>query len=296
MALITLITSGQVLAEPARDPELILLRNELAVCGVRCAFADWVAASELSASDLVIIKSPWDYAYRSVEFLGWLGRAESQTRVLNPPEVIRWNLDKRYLGELADRGVPVCPTTFCGDLDEVRAAIDACSGRVVVKPTVSASSADTGLFQPDDPAALALARRIVGGGKQVMVQPAVDSVATAGERSLIYLAGEFAHAVGRAPVLALGGGLRAVREPAVLVDPEPAELAMACRILAAASELMAARGVREPFLHARVDLVRGDDGRPLLLELELFEPSLFLHLAPGAGRRYAEALMARLEA
>ncbi|MFT4216825.1 MAG: hypothetical protein QM619_06515 [Micropruina sp.] len=299
MPTVTLITSRQVLIDPAQgDPELLLVQAELVGRGARCELADWRQASVLSASDLVVIKSPWDYPRHTAEFLTWLDRTESQTRVLNHPEVIRWNLDKRYLAELAGRGVEVCPTVFCRTPDEVRGAIATLPGRVVVKPTVSASSANTGLFEPDDPAALDLARRIVELGKEVMVQPAIASIAELGERSLVYIDGRLVHAVRRGPLLALGGGMLPAGDRVASVcpvDAAPDERALAEQVLAVAAESMTARSVRESFLYARVDLVRDAAGRPMLAELELFEPSLFLRLAPGAKQHYADAVLARLE-
>ncbi|MFT4226634.1 ATP-grasp domain-containing protein [Micropruina sp.] len=297
MATITLITSHSGLRSPTEaDRELEPVRRALAEREVRCDVLDWRAASELSGSDLVVIKSPWDYARRVTEFVDWLGRVESQTRVVNHPRTIRWNLDKHYLGELAEHGVAVCPTVYCGTLDEVRAAVAELPRRVVLKPTVSASSANTGLFEPDDPGLLLLARQIVDLGKQVMVQPALDSIGRVGERSLIHFDGRFVHAVGRSPLLALGGGLLGTSRGAITpVSPASDERELAEEVLAVAGELMATRGVTEPPVHARVDLARDEAGRPVLMELELFEPSFFLELAPGAERHYADVLLARLD-
>lgn len=294
---ITLVTSRGVLVNPDEgDPELGLVQRALARRGVGCDLVDWRTASDLSGSDLVVIKSPWDYTRRVAEFVAWLDGVEGHTRVLNPPEMIRWNLDKRYLAELAEGGVAVCPTDYCRTVDEVRAAV-AVGGRVVVKPTVSASSAHTGLFEPDDPAALDLARQILDLGKEVMVQPALESIGRVGERSLIHFDGRFVHAAGRSPLLALGGGLLGTSRGRIRsVQPEPDERELAARALAVAGEMLAARGVDEQALHARVDLARDGQGRPLLSELELFEPSFFLELAPGAERLYADAILARLEA
>lgn len=299
VATITLVSYHRALTEPAADPELPLLRRALAERGVSCEVVDWRTASDLSGSDLVVVKSPWDYADRSREFIAWLDLVEGRSRVVNHPAVIRWNLDKRYLGELAGCGVRVCPTVYCRTLGEARTAIAAQPGRVVVKPTASASSANTGLFESDDPAAPALGRQILGLGKEVMVQPALESVGRVGERSLVHFGGRFVHAVGRGPLLAVGGGLLAHPDRVVgpvPVRPEPDEIALAGRALAAAAELLAGHGVDEVPVHARVDLARDAAGRPVLVELELFEPSLFLGLAPGAERLYVDALLARLEA
>lgn len=299
MRTVTLITSDAVLASPAAgDRELRLLASALTARGVACEIVDWRAASELSDSDLVVLKSPWDYAGRPAEFLAWLDRAEAQARVVNHPGVIRWNLDKRYLGELAAHGVAVCPTHFCGDPDGVRRALAAVPGRVVVKPTVSASSADTGLFESDDPAAFVLARRILDAAKDVMVQPAIESVGRRGEHSLVHVGGRFVHAVRKGPLLAVGGGLLRDdrREAPVPVEADADERELAEHALAVAGSVLAARGIEEPVVHARVDIARDASGAAVLMELELFEPNLFLDLAPGAEHLYADAVVARLKA
>lgn len=298
MPTVTLVTSQRVLASPAMaDPELELVQRALAQRGVGCELVDWRAASDLSGSELVVIKSPWDYPQRAAEFVSWLGAIETQTRVANHPETIRWNLDKRYLGQLGQHGLAVCPTEFCRTMDEVRSAVAAIGGQLVVKPTVSASSADTGLFQPDDLAALDLARHILGLGKEVMVQPALESVARVGERSLVHFDGRFVHAARRSPLLALGGGLLGTSRGRISsVLPDRDELGLAAQALAVAGDLLAVRGVDERPLHARVDIARDGRGRPVVSELELFEPSFFLELAPGAERLYVDAILARLEA
>lgn len=299
---VALITSQYALTSPIDpDRDLDLIADALEARGVGVRLLDWLdPTSDYSDLDLVVIKSPWDYADRADQFLDWLSRAERLAPVLNHPEVIRWNLDKRYLAALADRGLRVCPTVFCGSVDEVRDALGAASGRVVVKPNVSAASADTGLFDPDDPAALRLAERILGDAKVVMVQPAIASVAEVGERSLIHFDGEFVHAIRKGPLLALGGGLRGdAYEETITAESAPDdECALALSGLAAVAEVFTELGLPQacPPLYARVDVARDASDRPIIMELELFEPSYFLDLLPGAEQRFADAVMRRLGA
>jgi len=171
---VALITSEYALSSPIdADRELDLIVGALAERGVDGRVIDWRDPSaDYSGLDLVLIKSPWDYAPRAAEFLAWLAKAEALAPVLNHPELVRWNLDKTYLAALAARGVAVCPTEFCGRIEDVQAALAAAAGQVVLKPSVSAASADTGLFDPDDRAAMRLAEQIFAQGKVVMVQPA----------------------------------------------------------------------------------------------------------------------------
>ena len=299
---VALITSQYALTSPIDpDRDLDLIAEALEARGVDVRLLDWLdPTSDYSDLDLVVIKSPWDYAGRADQFLAWLGRAERLAPVLNHPEMIRWNLDKRYLATLTERGLSVCPTVFCGSPDEVREVLEAASGRVVVKPNVSAASADTGLFEPHDPAARSLAERILGDGKVVMVQPAIASVAEVGERSLILFDGEIVHAIRKGPLLALGGGLLGEDyQETITAELAPDdECALAVAALGVVAEVFTELGVPQacPPLYARVDVARDASDRPIIMELELFEPSYFLDLLPGAEHRFADAVMRRLGA
>ncbi len=301
MSSVALITSQYALTSPVdADRDLAPIVAALQRRGVDCRVIDWLDESaRYDDLDLAVIKSPWDYAAQAERFVTWLAALERVVPVANHPELIRWNLDKAYLGELTERGVRACPTVYCRTADEVRAALTASRGRVVIKPSVSAASADTGLFEPGDPAATALAAHILGVGKVVMIQPAIASVARVGERALIHFAGEFVHAIRKGPLLALGGGLLGgdVYEETITVDEAPAdERELAQAALAAVATLFDERGLGEacPPLYARVDIARDADDHAVLLEMELFEPSYFLDLVPGAEELFVDGVLARL--
>lgn len=254
--------------------------------------ADW------SGYDLVVVRSAWDYLDHLEAFDAWLGALDGLGTLHNPAAVVRWNLDKRYLAELSTCGVPVIDTRVCDDASDVAAALRAVagsSGEVVVKPVVSAGSRLTGRYASGDPAAAALADRILAGGTAVLVQPAVASVATEGEVAALVFGGTISHAVRKAPLLALGGGLvggtyteRVVRE-----DLTRGRRAVVEAASAAVARLVADRfGVHEPLLYARIDLVTLDDGSDVVLEVELAEPTFFLDAVPAAASSFA-ALVAR---
>ena len=225
---------------------------------------------------LVIVRSTWDYTGRREEFLEWAAGVPSLD---NPADVLAWNTDKRYLAGLADAGVPIVPTGFVapGEAFEVPAY------EHVVKPTVSAGARDTERFAAgEDSTGHALA--LLGEGRSVMVQPYQRAVDTAGETALLWFGGELSHAARKAPVLDGGPRGGAVVTPAAATG---AEVALARQVLAAVP-------FPGPLLYARVDLVPGADGAPLLLELEVTEPSLFLGRAVGAADRFAAAVAARV--
>jgi glutathione synthase/RimK-type ligase-like ATP-grasp enzyme len=251
-----------------------------------------------SSYDLVVVRSTWDYLDHLEAFGDWLGRMGALGTLHNPAPVVRWNLDKRYLVELAASGVPVIPTRVCEDAASVAAALESTAGpggEVVVKPVVSAGSQSTGRFASGDPAAAGLAHEILAGGTAVLVQPAVASVATKGEVATLVFGGTVSHTVRKAPVLALGGGLvgGTYTERVAPEELTPGRRAVVEATSAAVAQVVADRfGVHEPLLYARIDLVTLDDGSDGVLEVELAEPTFFLDVAPEAAARFA-ALVAR---
>jgi hypothetical protein len=273
-----------------KDEDEPLLLAALADAGLTAGVADWADPSvDWAAADAVIVRSTWDYAPRRDEFLAWAQRVDAATRLFNPADVLIWNTDKRYLGELAEAGLPVVPTAWATGAGELPAALDRWDD-LVVKPTVSAGARDTARFRPGEEAG-PFAAAILATGRSVMVQPYLPRLDAEGETGLIYLDGEFSHAFRKGALLAgaaLGPGLYAEEE----IEPRvatPAQRAIGDAVLTLTTE----RTGTAP-LYARVDLVPGPDGEPVLLELELTEPSLFLTADDGAAARVAAAIAARL--
>ena len=232
-------------------------------------------AVDWAAYDLVVVRSAWDYHERREEFVAW---ARSVPRLANPAHVVEWNTDKTYLRGLAEAGVPVVPTAWATSPAPLR---EFGWDVVVVKPAVSAGARNTLRCNASDPEGQELLDRIVASGVTAMVQPYLDSVEGYGERSLLFCEGTFTHAVRRNPALSMEGE---ARYDARLVDATAGELALAEAVLAE---------VGEPLLYARVDVVPGPDGAPLLIELEVTEPQLFLRFSGAAVRRLADAVVAR---
>jgi glutathione synthase/RimK-type ligase-like ATP-grasp enzyme len=223
--------------------------------------------------DLVVVRSTWDYPARRDEFLAW---AAAVPRILNSPEVLRWNTDKRYLAAL---GPQTIPTNYL----EAGLPFVVPGFPFAVKPSVGAGSIDAARYDAGDESARAHVARLHAAGKTVMIQPYVEAVDDEQELALHYIGGEFSHAVRKAALLPLGGepgeGLF-VEERISAAEPSPDELALAERILDTVPF------PREGLLYARVDLLPG----PVVLEVELTEPSLYLGYAPGAAARFADAI------
>jgi hypothetical protein len=241
-------------------------------------------AVDWAAFDLAVVRSCWDYAGRLEEFLGW---AETVPRLANPVEVLRWNTDKVYLRDLERAGLPVVPTVW-----DPSAADDLPDApEWVVKPSVSAGSRDTARWDTP-PAVLAHVAELTGAGRTAMVQPYLTSVDDLGETAMLFIGGGFSHAVRKGPLLAPGEGVRQDRNSRGdlrPVAPTPAQREVAQAVFDAVPGLV---GVDGAPLYARIDLVQDADGRPVVLELELTEPSLFLPQAPAAATTLAQAVAA----
>jgi hypothetical protein len=301
MTQIALVSHG--LTDPAYiDEDLPLLVDALTAAGMPARIVLWTDPSvDWEEFDLVLIRSPWDYPARAAEFLDWLDRVASVVPVLNAPDLIRWNIDKTYLRDIAAVSpVPLVPTAFCTTIDDVLSATARLtSARIVIKPSVSAGSLNTGLFDIDDPAAVTLAAHILGIGKTVMVQPAIDGVQERGEHALLYFNGRFSHAISKGPLLKVGGGLlgETYVETIEPVHPDQTELAVGDALIAAATTVLAERGLSTSDalpLSARIDIVTDPEHGPLVLEAELFEPSLFLSTDPDAVGNFVTAVRERL--
>lgn len=276
------LATCRVLPEPDPDQELLL--RALADAGCEARLRPWDAPDPPGPpADLCVVRSTWNYYERRADFLAWAERVAARTPVLNPPPILRWSTDKLYLRDLEDRGIPVVPTVFLprgagADL----AAVMAEHGwsDVVVKPRVSAGSFATRrcVTRDLDAGARFLAAQL--RERDMMVQPYLRSVEGYGERALVWIDGSLTHAVRKSP--RLHGQDEAVSAAVALAADERA---LAERAL---------EGVSEGLLYGRVDLVRDDGGAPLVMELELVEPSLFFLQHPPALLRFVVGIQARL--
>jgi glutathione synthase/RimK-type ligase-like ATP-grasp enzyme len=276
-------------AAPQLAPDDQLLVPALAARGIDAAPAVWSDASiDWSSFAAIVIRSCWDYHRRYAEFMRWLDALDARgCRVWNSTTTVRWNSNKRYLVDLAGRGVPTVPTRIgAGASARAVAEVAGAEGwtRFVVKPAVSASAYETHAIAlplgDDDRRSI---DRVAAQG-DVLVQPFLDEVTTDGELSLIFFDGAFSHA---AIKRSRPGDFRVQTEHGGTVAPidvMPAIVSQARRSIEA---------LDEPPLYARVDGV-GDDRSFRLMELELIEPHVFLSAADAAVDRFAAAIERRL--
>lgn len=300
MARVGLITTHAEALEGEEHVDTEPLAEALDGSGILAEAVIWHEPRDWSCYDAVVFRSPWDYPERMTEFMDWMAATETQVRMINSPQLIRWNLDKRYLGALAARGVECVPTAFCATLEEVSAALERhASGNVVVKPNISIGSRHTGLFRATQPEALELCREILQQGKVVMIQPEIEAVQQDAERGLLFFNGRHSHTIVKGAILKPGGGYHGGHyiENIRPAEPSPTEIALGERVMAAIHAIATAEGWGEDAavpLYARIDMVTPPGAAPLLLEAELFEPAMFVKFSDGALERFVEAIRVKL--
>jgi glutathione synthase/RimK-type ligase-like ATP-grasp enzyme len=245
----------------------------------------WTDAAHLSGFDLVLPLVVWGYHLNYARWLDLLDRAERDCwPMINPPALLRWNGDKAYLAELADRGVPTVPTlaveSCCdADLDQARRQFG--SDWLVIKPPVSASAMGTHRLGPNDDLPADSRRR------PMIIQPLIEEIARTGEFSLMMFDREYSHAVVKRPK---SGDFRVQEYHGGVTLPCAAPPAGAVQLAQAALAAAPAEAA-----YARVDIVPDDEGTLRIMELELIEPSLFLDHAPDGGAAFTRSILSRAQ-
>lgn len=275
------IATCRPLPEPDVDEDLLL--EALRAAGVDARMAAWHEPADWRDPAPTLIRSTWDYIHDAPAFSRWVGAVAAAAPLWNPRQAVLRNMHKRYLIELAERGVPTTPTLLLerGSSPDLAALCRARAWRdVVVKPAVGAASHETHRIDPEDAHAVPLVTRLLAG-HDLLVQPYLAAVESHGERALVWIDGEFTHAVRKSPRFA--GGAEGVSEALPIAASE--------RVVGESA--LAAIGDAD-LLYARVDVVPGPDGDPVVMELELIEPSLFLLQHPPALHRLVSGIVRRL--
>jgi glutathione synthase/RimK-type ligase-like ATP-grasp enzyme len=289
IALVTAMAARDV------DEDLPPLESALRNAGAEVTIAEWDRPHDWSRFDVALLRSTWDYPHRLVDFLVWAEAVSRKTTLLNPFPVVKWSSDKHYLNDLSKRGVPAVPTRFIEPGERADQLItqllsESPTEEFVVKPAVGAGSRDAQRFGRDEEADAARhALRMLNENRSVLLQPYLARVDEHGETALIYFEGEFSHAIRKGPILKRMEGPQTglfAKETVTARIPDAPELSVATRALQAMPF--------DPPLYARVDLIRDEDG-PVVLELELIEPSLFFPFAAGSAERFAEAVAGRVK-
>jgi glutathione synthase/RimK-type ligase-like ATP-grasp enzyme len=277
---VTILTYAEF---PELYPDDRLLRKALERRGARVRVAVWDdPAVDWSNSAITLFRSTWDYFEKPAAFMAFVDRVDPLTHLINSANTVRWNANKAYLLELRSRGIPCVPTALL-EAGGAPALAELCRERgwhdVVIKPAISGASYLTRRFAAGASSeAIEHAGAMLERGRDVLVQPFLPQVEADGEYALIFIGTVFSHAARKLPFHGIPHDGKDLEES---IEVPPEYLALAHRIVGELPERPA---------YARVDFVPTCEG-PLLMELELIEPSLFFYLNPDAADSLADEVI-----
>lgn len=266
------------------DTDFAIVAGPLRDVGVDLVFIPWNEQEHWRGFAACIVKATWDYIDQPEQFARWIGHTNCQTNLFNDAEALRWNIHKSYLLELDGAGVATVPTIVIqrGAARDSTPADVPLWEEIVVKPAISVGGLQTRRFAGGTREARQFINLLLATG-DALVQPFVPSILVEGETSIVYIDGQLSHAVSkRVPA----GGFAAQRDLGAQIElcsPDPREVELADKALR----------LIPPALFARVDIV-WLEGTPVVMELELIEPALFLDLAPAGAERLVAAIASRV--
>ena len=262
-----------------------LLQKELERQGISSVRVDWARKDvDWSQYKFVVFRTTWDYFDRFLEFSQWLDAVSKQTKLCNPYSIIKWNMDKHYLKDLDSKGIPVTPSRFVekGSTVNIEDEISK-SGwhELVIKPCVSGAARHTYRVNKLNTKAIETVVNELLKHESFVYQPFLESVLTQGEDTLMLFDGKFSHAIRK---LAKPGDFRVQDDHGGTVhdyQPDAEQIEFAEKAMAVCSTLPS---------YGRVDMVRDNQGKLALMELEMIEPDLWLRKHPPSAKLFAESI------
>ncbi|RZV20019.1 hypothetical protein EOJ41_09955 [Vibrio alginolyticus] len=251
-----------------------------------------------SMYDAVVLRSPWTYIDKIQPFIEFCQNIEKNSVLLNPVSVIEWNSNKKYLKQLEAQGIPIVPTEIIYSANEIHHALDRIQKcdwdvkEIVIKPTIGAYSFGVVRFSVKD---IDKIRKhvtyLLELDKGVIIQPYLHTIEEHGETNMIYFNNSYSHAIKKEALLSQHGETKTPdMEYRKIKEASDEEKALAIRIL---NLVQSSLGLNEPLLYARLDFIEDKNGQPLLLELEITEPSLSLPLTPKCTDMFVQSIINR---
>jgi hypothetical protein len=297
MLKIALVTDVASLPIDYDMPLLLEACHELGLAGEVCVWNN--EGVQWARFDAVLLRSPWNCIETLDSFLAWCEDVAKVTRLFNPPSVARWGLDKCYLADIAKLGVPIIPSKFIAPGDCAKEALDdfivAHSNvrEIVIKPTIGSYSRGVQRFlRHREVDAAKHIENLLSQKSHVIIQTYIDSVDVDGETDLVFINNEFSHSIRKSAMLMPDGTVHVpTLEFRKFRNAEDDERSVALAALNAAASCL---NLDAPLLYGRVDLIRDSEHKPMVLEMEICEPSLNLPFGEGSAVRLMRALVERL--
>jgi glutathione synthase/RimK-type ligase-like ATP-grasp enzyme len=271
--------------DPDPDLDIPYAKQAAQDLNIDLVFTNWNDQNiDWSNFDAGLIRSTWDYVPKRDKFLEFTKNVEQQTKLFNSYDVINWNTDKKYLQQLAERGLPIIPTKFVSDLNEAKTEIDSAfneSKSIAIKPSIGAGARLAGKAGTAAES-INLAEKIFAANRTAMIQPYIESVDTEGEKAIIVIDGQISHVAIKVPALTKGGHGDAARKEEISTE-----------VVDFVNKVSQCVNDWDDLLFARVDVVRYK-GELVLMELELTEPWLFMQYRPESAKDLFKTLQNRI--
>lgn len=240
----------------------------------------------------VLIHTPWDYYDNPIKFIKTMEHIASQSPVFNSIDIVRWNMDKSYLGDLDRAGIRIIETQYINtaitpDVLAIMPGANWAEG-YIFKPTVSAGAADVYLIRSAHDAKRIYDTRYKNNHPTLMIQPFMKEIQEEGEWSFIFFDGEYSHGVLKKPLEGEIGVKHSVKNKEYI--PTHDMVSQAKDIYQKVIKLR-----QDNPLYTRLDTIKGPDGKLYVMELEQIEPFLYLHAHPEAANKLVQGLLARIE-
>ncbi len=240
--------------------------------------------NDWSAFDAVIVFSTWDYCEGDnlADFLETIHSIEKKgVPVYNNFDTIKWNSSKKYLNELAKKGVPIIESAYitAADLENLpNILLEKEWNSYIIKPVVGCGGHNTLRFNRST--INKIQEHFKNFERELIVQPFMQEIITEGEWSFVFFDNEFVHCVLNKPAqsnflvqVINGGSVNPIVPPEWMIQE--------------AKKILQMTG--KEHLHARVDLIRKENS-VVVMEIEMIEPWLYLCYFPGSEKKMAKKI------
>lgn len=274
-----------------------LLRKFLEKNNIECEAVAWDKDQfYVTDFDMFLIRSAWNYYYSSSHFESFLRFIHKvRERVYNPAVAIKWNSNKNYLTDLEREGIPIIPTLFLKNANDLTlenvSKMEERTENFVIKPCISGAGKNTFKVNLKNNNQLnkikeSLLKTSIDG---IMIQPFINSILKIGELSFVFFGDKFSHTVQRIPTKKFcnhEGGTR--------ISTFPSEaLIVAKNALSATYQIL--KLSKGSLLYARIDILFDKKRGYLVSEVELIEPELFLQCGEECVEKFGTVIMGALK-
>ena len=257
-----------------------LIQDALESENLRTIKKDWNdSIFNWSNTKTALFRSTWDYFDQFSNFQKWLHYVKNQCFLINSFDQIKWNLDKHYLQDLKNWGLPIPESIFVNknsNTDLKNIAKQKNWKHIVVKPTVSGAARHTYNLKNEEIESFQSKWIKLTNGEDFIIQEFQNNVIKKGEIALMIFGGKFSHAILKK---AKKGDFRVQDDfggTVQIIDPSKEIIQLAERTI---------KKLKPNPIYARVDVIINNDNQPVIMELELIEPELWFRFKEDSAKK-----------